>query len=199
MTTPSIALRKRFASVVCAALVAFACSAFNYALGATSPTLISTSSDTRAIALESVSMRTEPFTLSSEGFFNANDPRTRIELFCMNLDLLSGEGASALTVEAEDGSHIHYPLTVEYVGQVPPLLDSQGNITNDFRGIYMVIVRLNDAMPANLGDVLVRLNLHGTSSNRVRTAIGQIGGGPADDAGAIPTPAPANPPAPVTP
>src|SRR2546422_1842389 len=142
MKIPSIALRKRCATIVCAVLMAFACSAFNYALGATSPTLISTSSNTRAIALESVTMRTEPFTLSSEGFFNANDPRTRIELFCMNLDLLNGEGASALTADAEDAAHLHYPLTVEYVGQVPPLLDAQGNITNDFRGIYMVIVRL---------------------------------------------------------
>jgi len=33
----------------------------------------------------------------------------------------------------------------------------------------------------------------------VRMAIGAIGGGPADDPGAVPTPAPANPPTPVTP
>jgi uncharacterized protein (DUF1800 family) len=59
----------------------------------------------------------------------------------------------------------------------------------------MVIVRLNDSMTANLGDVLLRLSLHGMSSNRVRTAIGAIGGGPADDPGAVPTPAPAIPPA----
>ena len=47
----------------------------------------------------------------------------------------------------------------------------------------MVIVRLNDSMPTNLGDVLIRLNLHGMASNRVRVAIGHIGGGPADDSG----------------
>ena len=61
----------------------------------------------------------------------------------------------------------------------------------------MVVVRLNDLMPANLGDVLVRLNLHGMASNRARVAIGQIGGGPADDS--APNPAPATPPAAVTP
>src|SRR5207253_1798814 len=42
---------------------------------------------------------------------------------------------------------------------------------------------------ANLGDVLIRLNLHGMASNRVRTAIGQATPGvPADDPGAVPTP-----------
>ncbi len=42
----------------------------------------------------------------------------------------------------------------------------------------MVVLRLNDLMPGNVGDVLVRLNLHGMASNRVRVAIGQVGGGP---------------------
>ena len=144
-------------------------------------------------------MRAEPFSLSSEANFSPNDPRTRIELFCMNLDLLAGEGANALAADAEDAAHNHYSLNVEYVGQVPPLVDSNGNITNDFRGISMVIVRLNDLMPADLGDVLIRLNLHGMSSNRVRLGIGHVGGGPPDDPGAVGTPAPQTPPAPVTP
>jgi uncharacterized protein (DUF1800 family) len=62
----------------------------------------------------------------------------------------------------------------------------------------MVVLRLNDSMTSNLGDVLVRVNLHGMASNRVRVAIGQIGGGPADDPGATGTPAPATPPGPAT-
>jgi uncharacterized protein (DUF1800 family) len=106
----------------------------------------------------------------------------------MNLDLLAGETENSLTVDAEDAAHAHYPLKVEYVGQVP-----------SFGGLYMVVLRLNDSMTANLGDVLIRLNLHGMSSNRVRVAIGQVGGGPADDPGAVGTPAPQTPPAPVTP
>jgi len=165
-----------------------------------SPVLFSVSATSnRAVALESVSMRAEPFSLSSEANFSPNDPRTRIELFCMNLDLLAGEGANALTADAEDAAHNHYSLNVEYVGQVPPLVDSNGNITSDFRGIYMVIVRLNDLMPGDPGDVLIRLNLHGMSSNRVRLGIGHVGGGPPDDPGAVGTPAPQTPPAPVTP
>ena len=40
----------------------------------------------------------------------------------------------------------------------------------------------------DLGDVLVGITYRGVSSNRVRVGIGQIGGGPPDDPGAVPTP-----------
>src|SRR2546430_1549074 len=165
---------------------AFLCGLVANAFGApqNSPLLFSASAtSTRAVVLESVSMRAEPFSLNSEANFSPNDPRTRITLFCTNLDLLSGEPANALSADAEDAAHTHYSLKVEYVGQVP-----------GFEGIYMVVLRLNDLMSGNLGDVLVRLNLHGMGSNRVRVAIGQIGGGPVDDNPGVGTPAPANPP-----
>jgi uncharacterized protein (DUF1800 family) len=161
--------------------------ALNSAVAVTgAPVLISNSVSTRAIALESVTQRPEPFKLTASMPFSP-DARTRVEIFAMNLDLLAGEDAKAFTADAEDAAHIRYPLTVEYVGQVP-----------SFEGIYMIIVRLNDTMASDLGDLLVRLNLHGVSSNRVRIAIGTIGGGPADDVGAVPTPAPATPPTPPT-
>src|SRR5436190_1261571 len=157
------------------------------AAASSSPVLISDSASTRAIAFESVTQRPEPFKLTSSVLFGADD-RTRVEIFAMNLDVLAGEGISAFSAEAQDAANVRYPLTVEYVGQVP-----------NFEGIYMIVVRLNDSMTSNLGDVLVRLNLHGASSNRVRIAIGSTGGGPADDLGAVPTPAPAVPPTPVNP
>jgi uncharacterized protein (DUF1800 family) len=161
--------------------------AFTAAQAVTSPpVLISDSASTRAIALESVTLRPEPFSLTASVSFGA-DNRTRIAIFAMNLDLLAGESTSAFTSDAEDSAHTHYPMTVEYVGTVP-----------GFDGIYMIILRLNDAM-GDLGDVLVRLNLHGASTNRVRIAIGHVGGGPADDQGAAPTPAPQTPPTPATP
>jgi uncharacterized protein (DUF1800 family) len=154
---------------------------------AVSPSLFTvSSSSTRAVALDAVSMTAEPFALNSAANFNSNDPRTRITLFCMNLDFLVGEPASALTADAQDAAGNLYPLKVEYVGTVP-----------NFDGIYMVVVRLNDLMPASVGDVLLRLNLHGIGSNRARVAIGQIGGGPADDS--APNPAPATPPGGATP
>ena len=150
------------------------------------PTLISNSVSTRAVAYESVTMAPEPFSPTATIVFGT-DNRTRVAIFAMNLDLLAGEGTSAFSSDAEDSTKTRYPLTVEYVGQVP-----------GFGGIYMIIVRLNDAM-GDLGDVLVRLNLHGVSTNRVRIAVGHVGGGPADDSGAAPTPAPAVPPTPSTP
>src|SRR6266436_4819405 len=190
MKTRAFVRGQRFGSFLSAGLALIFIGALMPALAATSvsPTLISVSAgSTRAVALESVSMTSEPFSLSAETNFTPNDPRTRVTLFVMNLDLLAGETVNSLTADAEDGAHGHYPLKVEYVGQVP-----------SFEGIYMVVVRLNDLMSGNLGDVLIRLNLHGLSSNRVRLAIGQIGGGPADDPGAVGTPAPQTPPAPAT-
>jgi uncharacterized protein (DUF1800 family) len=162
------------------------------------PTLLSQTTEagvgtTRAIALESVTLKGEPFPLTSSVKFSS-DPRTRVCIFATGLELLSGEGVNAFSAEAEDSAGVRYPLTVEYVGQVPPATDALGN-TTDFRGISMIIVRLNDAM-GDLGDVLIRLNLHGMSSNRVRLAIGHVGGSLPSDAalGLVPTPAPLTPP-----
>jgi uncharacterized protein (DUF1800 family) len=191
MRNRAFASSKRFVAFVGAGLAMILTGALTTASAAPSisPTLISVSAaSTRAVALESVSMRVEPFSLSSEGNFSPNDPRTRITLFVMNLDLLAGETQNSLTADAEDAAHVHYPLNVEYLGTVP-----------GFDGVYMVVMRLNDLMTGNLGDVLIRLNLHGMGSNRVRVAIGQIGGGPSDDPGAVGTPAPQTPPPPATP
>jgi uncharacterized protein (DUF1800 family) len=146
-----------------------------------SPVLISQASNTRAVAFESVTMKAEPFSPIAGTPFSP-DTRNRICIFAMNLELLSGEGANAFTADAQDGNGKLYPLGVEYVGQVP-----------NFPGITMVIVRLADDL-GDVGDVLLRLNLHGMASNRVRVAIGHSGGGPADDPGAVATPAPVTPP-----
>jgi uncharacterized protein (DUF1800 family) len=180
------ALRKCFASALCAGVAALLCGSSS-AAPSLAPSLFSVSSaSTRAVVLESVSMRSEPFTLNGAANFSPADPRTRITVFCMNLDFLQGEGANALTADAEDAAHTIYPLKVEYVGTVP-----------SFDGVYMVVLRLNDLMASNLGDVLIRLNLHGMASNRVRVGIGVIGGGPADDS--APNPAPATPPGAASP
>ena len=143
------------------------------------PVLLTESSSTRAIALSSPALQREPFqtvTPSSVGL--SQDTRTRVMLFVMNLDLLAGEGASAFTADAEDAQHRHYPLVVEAVSPVP------GNVW-----MSAIVLMLNSDM-ANAGDVLVRISLHGVSSNRVRIAVGRMGGGPPDDPGASPQPAP---------
>jgi uncharacterized protein (DUF1800 family) len=150
------------------------------------PKLISQSTSTRAVAFESVTMRAEPFPLTSTVAYSA-DTRTRICFFAMDLELLPGEGANAFSSDIQDASGKVYPLQIEYAGQVP-----------GFTGITMFIVRLSDDI-GDVGDVLLRLNLHGVASNRVRVAIGHAGGGPADDPGAVATPAPLVPPPDDTP
>ena len=163
-------------------LVVLICT-FTAATAATNkkPILISQATNTRAVAFESFTMKAEPFPLTATVPLGA-DTRTRICIFAMDLELLSGEGANAFTSDAQDGTGKIYALRVEFVGAVP-----------NFPGITMIVVRLADDM-GDVGDVLVRLNLHGMSSNRVRLAIGHAGGGPADDVGAVATPAPVTPP-----
>src|SRR5258705_7467284 len=153
------------------------------------PILLSQATSTRAIAIESVTIKAEPFPLIATIPFSS-DTRTRICIFAMDLELLSGEGVNAFTSDAQDANDKIYPLRVEFMGQVP-----------NFPGITMFVLRLSDEM-GDPGDVLLRLNVHGVASNRVRVAIGHLGGGPADDIGAVATPAPATPPpadAPLTP
>lgn len=142
---------------------------------ATRPILISEKNSTRAVALESVTHVNEPFALDARLPFGT-DRRTRIQLYVLNLE--PDGDYSAITVEAEDGAHRVYPLTLEHVGMVPGQ-----------QWMHSLTVRLNDAMN-NVGDVLVRVYYRGIASNRVRVGIGHIGGGLPDDAGSIPTPAP---------
>lgn len=153
-----------------------------------SPVLISDSTSTRAIALESVTLKAEPFAVTSSVKFS-EDNRTRVCIFAMNLELLAAygtgggaEGANAFSADAQDATGKRYPLRVEHVSPVP-----------NFPGITMIILRLADDM-GDLGDVLLSLNLHGMASNRVRVGIGHTGGGPPDDPGSVPTPAPVTPP-----
>jgi hypothetical protein len=135
---------------------------------ATAPILIAKTNSTRAVAVESTSLVAEPFAPTAPVAFS-QDNRTRVILFTQNLSLQPGDTFSAVTADAEDVNHIHYPLIVEYVGTVP-----------SFPWMTAVIVRLNDNL-GDVGDVLVGIALHGTSSNRVRIGIGHVGGGPPDD------------------
>jgi hypothetical protein len=132
---------------------------------ASAPVLLTKANSTRGIAMESTTMLAEPFSASPPVPFG-QDPRTRIILFATNLSLLPGEN---VTASAEDGNHIQYPLTVEYVGSVPNL-----------SGVTAVTVRLHDSL-GDVGDVLVGITVHGLTSNRVRIGIGHVGDGPPDD------------------
>ena len=137
--------------------------------------LISEETSTRAVAVDSVTQKHEPFSATSEVQWGS-DTRTRIMVFAMGLSLQPGEGASAITADAEDGGHQIHHLAVEYVGPVPE---------QDW--ISSIILRLDDQF-GDVGDVLVGISYHGSLSNRVRVGIGHVGDGPPDDTDAVPTP-----------
>ena len=144
------------------------------------PILISQDSSTRAIAFDSVTQQHEPFSISAPLNFGS-DNQTRVMLFAMNLSLQSGDTVADVSVAAEDAAHASYQLPVEFIGSVP-----------DQPWATSIVVRLPDALD-DAGDVLVGIIYRGVASNRVRIAIGHIGGGPPDDDGAQPTPGSASP------
>lgn len=171
-----------FCCLVSLAIVATLLTADSSKLSTTSaqtprPVLFSDAESTRAIAVDSVTNKQEPFSAAATVAFGS-DGGTRVMLFAGNLRLAPGEGREAVTADAEDASHQIYRLQVEHVGPVP----NQQWVTS-------VVVRLDDQM-GDIGDVLVRIYYKGIASNRVRVAVGHAGGGPPDDPGAIPTPGP---------
>ncbi|HKR61303.1 MAG TPA: DUF1800 family protein [Pyrinomonadaceae bacterium] len=173
-----------FRTIQVALLVIFAGAATAVHAASKPPILITNAASTRAVAFESVTMKAEPFSPLSTVQFST-DNRTRIVIFARDLELYAGEGANAFSADAEDGAGKKYLLRVEYVGRVP-----------GFEGITMMVVRLSDDL-GNVGDILVRVSLHGMASNRVRVAMGTIGGGPAvDPLTEYSSPAPTTPPPP---
>ena len=136
-------------------------------------TLISQDTSTRAIAVDSVTLKTEPFDTTSEVRWG-NDSQTRVMIFAMGLD--HNASPAEITASAEDGGHNLYSLTVENLAAVP----EQSWAT-------AVVVRLDDGL-RDVGDVLIGISYQGTQSNRVRVGIGHVGDGPPDDQGAVPTP-----------
>lgn len=145
-------------------------------------TLISEETSTRAVVVESITHKREPFSTTTEISWG-NDNRTRLMLFATGI--ASNASVADFIVAAEDGAHNKYSLAVEYVGPLP-----------DREWITSIVVRLPQDI-ADVGDVLVGISYRGVASNRVRVAMGHVGDGPPDDAGAVPTPASMSPPAPA--
>src|SRR5215204_693560 len=183
-------------AAVCLAALAAAAQAQGLPPG--SPLLLTegTGQTTRGVSYDAITFLSEPFPVVSPYNWNADksntsDQRTRIMVFAMNLDLLAGEGVNALTADAQDAAGNLYPLKVEALTR--PLVAGASQ-----SWLYGVVLRLDDSMTDTLGDVLVRINLHGLGSNRVRLAIGQNGAGPSVDAATeFIAAAPATPPPPT--
>jgi hypothetical protein len=134
-------------------------------MAADNPVLLTQANSSRALAVASVTFMREPFSVRST--LLGIQSLTRIILFSSNLELLPGDDLSVVRAEAEDGNHQVYNLPVEYVGRV-----------RDQPQLNQVILRLNDSMTDNLGDVFVQVSYRGLTSNRVRVGIGHIGDGP---------------------
>jgi uncharacterized protein (TIGR03437 family) len=121
----------------------------------TAPILRAEENSDIAIALSSVTLLRDPFSLTDMHNFSS-DNRTRVAFFAANLELLPGENSSAVIVQATDATLSVYPLTVEFAGNVP-----------DFDWLSEVVVRLPDNLPTNQ-DLWVTITLHGKTSNKVR-------------------------------
>lgn len=122
------------------------------------PRLLTEENTERAIALESVTLMREPFSLISTHNFSL-DRRTRVMLFATDMELGQGAGGATVTAQAEDSQNRTYPLTVEYVGKVPNL---------DW--LTQVVIKL-PAEVESAGDIWVSINVRGVVSNRVLISI----------------------------
>jgi glucose/arabinose dehydrogenase len=119
------------------------------------PMLITEGNTDTGIVLDSPTFIRDPFPLTNLFNFSA-DHRTRLMLFGMNMGLMAGEDKSAVTARAEDASLNVYPLTVEFVGQVPGIAE-----------LTQIIVRLPDNTPTGQ-TLFVSATLRGKTTNKVR-------------------------------
>jgi hypothetical protein len=117
------------------------------------PSLLTLEGSEEAIAFESVTFMRAPFTVNRAPGLGG-DGRTRVILFATDVELLQGEGASAVTAQAEDTRHQFYSLPVEFVGKVP-----------NYDSLAQLVAQLPEVVP--VGDIRVSITLHGKSSNQV--------------------------------
>ena len=122
------------------------------------PALLTEANTSRAIALDSVTHRRDPFSVVTTYNFSM-DQRTRIMLFATSVELAPGETASAITAQAEDSQQRIYPVAVEYVGKVP-----------NFDWLTQVNVKLPGEL-INAGDIWVSIRVRGIPSKKALVTI----------------------------
>src|SRR5687767_4365269 len=126
---------------------------------ATPPVVLTMPNTSRAVAIHSVRFNREPFTVRTPVNLSS-DQRTRIMLFAVNLELLSGETASSITVRAIDPRGNTYDLMVEQIAKFANL-----------SWLSSLIVKLPDDTSIN-GDLAITVSLRGAVSNTVFVAVG---------------------------
>ena len=122
------------------------------------PVLLTEEGANRALALDSVTFKVDPFPVRTSNNFSS-DQTTRLMLLSANLDLQPGDDASIVTAQADDGKGHAYPLDVEWVGRLP-----------SFDWITVVIAKLPDTL---LGpdQALISVTAHNQSSNQVSVSL----------------------------
>ena len=124
----------------------------------TPPVLLTLPNSTRAVALHSVLFTKDPFTVRTP-LNLSTDQRTRILLFAVNVDLLSGETPAAITMRGTDARGFTYELVVEGVTKFASL-----------DGVTVLTVRLPEDATIS-GDLGIDATLRGVVSNHVVVGI----------------------------
>ena len=122
------------------------------------PVLFTDEGANRALALDSVTFRRDPFSVRNNLNFSS-DHTTRLMLLSANLDLQPGDGPSIVTAQAADGKGHTYPLAVEWIGRLP-----------SFDWITVVIAKLPDEL-LGADQALISVTAHNQSSNQVSVSI----------------------------
>ena len=118
----------------------------------TPPILLAEQGSGRAVAVNAVNLKREPFT-SFTRFNFGWDERTRVTFFVSNLELLPGEDASAVFAQIEDAQQRLIQMPVEFVGKVPNL---------DW--LTQIVVKIPQVFPA---EGTISISLRGATSNKL--------------------------------
>ncbi len=117
------------------------------------PLLAIDENTSRVVALNSVLLFPEPFSLLTDHLFGP-DKHTRIILFASGIELLPSENLSAVVVQLEDSQNRIIPLVVEDLRQVA-----------NVNGLSQIVVRLPDTIDTE-GDYRISITFRGTTGNK---------------------------------
>ena len=118
------------------------------------PVLLIDETSGRAVALDSVHLTRDPFSLLNPLNFGGSDQRRRVSLFVWRLRLLPSDTVANLTITAEDGVGGVYTLAVEHISQLTDVPD-----------VTQIIVRLPDVVVGAPRDLSVKVQLRGPATN----------------------------------
>jgi beta-glucanase (GH16 family) len=124
------------------------------------PVLFTDESTGRALALDSVTFKRDPFPVRTSDNFSP-DQTTRLMLFSANLDLRPEDGPSTVTVQADDGKGNIFPLIVEWVGRLPNfdwITVVIAKLPNELLGVNQALIRVTTAQGQSSNQVLVSLS-----------------------------------------